>query len=101
MRSIVKGRRYAAATVAGDSSCCAVVGSMDLEGSFDSVRDVFGSTDLLAHILGYLGEPQDRDAACRVNKSWLHAFQSVPQQLAFRYCPLVSAAWRSGLTKEM
>ncbi|GAQ82143.1 Leucine rich repeat/RNI-like superfamily protein [Klebsormidium nitens] len=57
---------------------------MDIEDGFESVRDVFGSTDLLAHILHFLDEPVDKDAACRVNKSWLHAFQSVPQRLAFR-----------------
>ena len=58
---------------------------MDIEDGFESVRDVFGSTDLLVHILQFLDEPVDKDAACRVNKSWLHAFQSVPQRLAFRY----------------
>lgn len=60
---------------------------MDVKDGSGSVTDVFGSTDLLVHILQFLHEPVDRDAACRVNKSWLHAFQSVPQQIAFRYGP--------------
>jgi hypothetical protein len=70
---------------------------MELEEGSGSVADVFGSADLLVHILQHLEEPSDRDAASRVNKEWLHAFQSTPQKLAFRYA---TSAWRRVCDQE-
>lgn len=64
---------------------------MELEEGSKSVAAVFETVDLLVHILQHLEEPSDLDAASRVNKKWLHAFQSATQKLAFRYA---TSAWR-------